>query len=332
MTVSETVTAGISVNGGPLQQVVIGGTKPATASAATGVPTDLRIQTSTENKAGSIEATVLSGIPTGATVSLVIDGRTVFTGTVRKSEPGVGDRQRITAFDTLHELKQTFVDISVDNAEPFAVVNDIARETGASVSFESEPTATRLSRSFTDKRADAAIDTLLKATDTRSVVTTDNRLLIAEPGVLGNDGDRSIERIIDLAAGSRRPPFESVQVIGNTATNDPPVSGEQARHLLSAFPVVAEAGSGQPTFVFEDDGITSQAEANTIAETLLSRLQKQQQGGFVKVVGRSEIRPFDTIRLPESQGGGRFLVDAVEHTISSTDGFTTRLELSAPIA
>jgi phage protein D len=92
---------------------------------------------------------------------------------------------------------------------------------------------------------------------------------------------------------------------------------------------VAEAGSGQPTFIFEDDGISTQAEANTIAQSLLSRLQKQQQGGFVEVVGRSEIRPFDTVQLPKSQGGGQFLVDTVEHNISNADGFTTRLSLAA---
>jgi hypothetical protein len=231
----------------------------------------------------------------------------------------------------LHELKQTFVDISVDNAQPFTVINQIAREVGTPVSFESPGSAVSLTRSFTDKRADAAIDTVLKSTNTRSVVTTTNQLLIAPPSVLGNDGDRSVSRIIDVSAGSRRPPFQSVQVVGNTATDNPPVSGEQARHLLSSQPVLAEAGGGQPTFIFEDDGITTQTEANTIAESLLSRLQKQQQGGFVKLVGRSEIRPFDTIRLPESQGGGRFLVDTVEHSISGSDGFITRLSLAAPL-
>jgi hypothetical protein len=290
------------------------------------------MQTSTENKAGSIEATVLTDIPTEATVSLIVNGVTVFTGTVQKSEPGVGDRQRITAFDAVHELKQTFVDISVNNAQPFTVVNEIAGKVDTSVSFESPGLTTPLTRSFTDKRADAVIDTLLKSTNTRAVVTTDNQLLIAPPGALGNDGDRSLSRIIDVAAGSRRPPFQSVQVIGNTATDNPPVSGGQARHLLSTLPVVAEAGSGQPAFIFEDDGIATQAEANTIAQSLLSRLQKQQQGGFVKLVGRSEIRPFDSIRLPKSQGGGRFLVDTVEHTISGSDGFTTRLSLAAPLS
>jgi phage protein D len=100
---------------------------------------------------------------------------------------------------------------------------------------------------------------------------------------------------------------------------------------LSTLPVVAEAGSGQPTFIFEDDGIATQAEANAIAASLLSRLQKQQQGGFCEIVGRPEIRPFDTVRLPDAQGGGQFLVDNVEHRLSGSEGFISRLSLAAPI-
>jgi hypothetical protein len=329
MTDSQPVTAGISVGGpgGALSRIVIGGTKPA--DARSGVPTDLRMQTSTENKAGQLEATVLSDIGSGTTVSLVINGETVFTGEIQKSEPGVGDRTRITAFDTLHDLKNTFIDVAVDNAAPFSVIDDVASAAGVDVGFE-PPTGDRtpITRTFTDARADSVLDTIQKITNTKSVVTPQGQFRIAPVDQLGNTEDRKLSQVVDVAAGSRRPPFNSVQVIGNSATPD---QGEGVRHLLSTLPVVAEAGSGQPTFIFEDDSIASQAEANAIADSLLSRLQKQQQGGFVEIVGRPEIRPFDTIQLPDAQGGGRFLVDDVAHRLSGSEGFITRLSLAAPI-
>jgi hypothetical protein len=335
MTIEESITAGISVGGpgGLVDSVVIGGTKPA--NARSGVATDLRMQTPTENKAGILEATVLSEIPTGTTVSLLINGALAFTGSVRKSEPGVGDRQRITAYDVRHELKQTFVDLSFQDARPFAVVNELAGASGLPLDFEPPTDADagriRITRSFTDERADSVLGAIEKSTGTQSVVTADGTLRIAPVGDLRDGGGESLTRIIDVAAGSRQPPFQSVQVIGNTAVDDPPLKGERVRHLLSAQPVIAEAGSGQPTFIFEDDGISSQAEATTIAESLLSRLQKQQQGGFVSVVGRPEIRPFDIVELPAAQGGGNFLVDSIEHRLSSSSGFISRLSLAAPI-
>jgi hypothetical protein len=185
-----------------------------------------------------------------------------------------------------------------------------------------------LSKTFDNARADAVLDVLAKATDTATRVTADNELQIAPPEQLGNPVPIRLENIIDIAAGSRRPPFQSVQVVGNTATIE---QGLNADHLIASQPVLAEAGSGQPTFLFEDDSINSQAEANNIANALLRRLQKQQQGGFALIVGRPDIRPFDRVTLPDAQGGGTFLVDSLEHSLSGTDGFRTRLSLSGTL-
>jgi hypothetical protein len=126
-----------------------------------------------------------------------------------------------------------------------------------------------------------------------------------------------------------------VQVVGNTSISDSEndVGGEllQQRHLISAQPVIAEAGDGQPTFLFKDNSIQTQSQANNVARQLLRRLQKQQQGGQATIVGRPEIRPLDRVSFPESQGGETFVVSNIEHTISATDGFQSRLSLGGTI-
>jgi Phage late control gene D protein (GPD). len=150
--------------------------------------------------------------------------------------------------------------------------------------------------------------------------------VIADPEDVGESFDLS--QIIDVSAGSRRPQYQSVQVIGNTATAE---RGLDARHLISSQPILAEAGEGQPSFIFEDDSIATQQQAVNVAESLLRKLKKQQQGGFVTVVGRPDVRPFDLVTLPPAQGGQTFLVASVEHTITDTDGFVTRLSLGGSI-
>jgi hypothetical protein len=288
-----------------------------------------------KNAAGVAKVTLLTDVATGATLTIRINGTVIFTGTIEKSEPGVGDRQRITAFDTVHQLKQSFLSVSFDNAEPARAIAEVARQTEADIAFEPPPERPgRITQSFDDARADVIIDELSKKTDVVTRVGADGELLAARPNQLQRE-THSLTRIIDATGGSRRPQYESVQVIGNTSISDSngDVVSElrQQRHLISAQPVIAEAGSGEPTFLFEDNSIQTQAQADNVARQLFRRLQKQQQGGQATIVGRPEIRPLDRVSFPEAQGGETFLVSNIEHTISATDGFQSRLSLGGTI-
>jgi hypothetical protein len=333
MTVSEPVTASVRVDGGSAGRVVIGGEEPQISRST--VPTNCIVDLPSKNAAGVAKVTLLTDAPTGATLTIRVNDTLIFTGTIEKSEPGIGDRRRVTAFDAVHQLKQTFLSVTFDNAEPGRAIAEVVRQTDVDVAFEPPPERPgRIAQSFNDSRADVIIDELTKKTDAVTRVTPDGTLLIARPNQLQRT-EHSLSGVIDVTAGARRQQYASVQVVGNTSISDSEndVGGElrQQRHLISAQPIIAEAGDGQPAFLFKDNSIQTQSQANNVAKQLFRRLRKQQQGGQATVVGRPEIRPLDRVTIPESQGGGTFLVSNIEHTISATDGFQSRLSLGGTI-
>jgi len=120
-----------------------------------------------------------------------------------------------------------------------------------------------------------------------------------------------------------------VRVIGSS-----PVSrrGLGYRYMISSSPIIATAGTGSPVFEFRDNDIQSQSQAENVAKALQKRLEEQQKGGWLELVGREDIRPFDDVELPPDLGGESYLVRAVESTIDARDGFKTRLTLGGLIA
>jgi hypothetical protein len=274
-----------------------------------------------------VKATVLEDVAVGASVEFQIQGEITFSGTVQKSEPGTGDRRRITAFDLSHQLKQTFLSVNFDNLSAdiaFQRVAD-ALDIDVNIRFLVRP-FNGITTTFKEKRADQIISKLTKLTDTVSFVNSKNELAVADPEDVGDAVELS--NLVDVSAGLRRPQYQSVQVIGNTSTAE---RGLDARHLISSQPILAEAGDGQPSFVFEDDSIATQQQAVNTAESLLRKLKKQQKGGTVTLVGRPDIRPFDRVILPPAQGGETFIVSSLKQTISQNNGYRTRLSLGGSI-
>jgi len=329
MTVAERVTAQVQA-GGERFRVVIGGETPQSESV--GVQTNLRVNTRSTNEAGVARATILDGdgvVSPGDEMTVSVQGRLVHTGTVTKTESGVGDRVRVTSFDALHQLKQTFVSETFAELPAFVAAGAIADEAGVTLETPA-PALTRrtISTSLKDTRADVALDKIAKLTDTILVVTRENTVELRgtpEQGSgLKNGRERQLSKLIETSAGARRPQYQSVQVIGNSPTS---IRGLETRHLIASQPVLAQAGEGQPSFIFEDDSISSQEQANSVARSLLRRLTEQQQGGFAVIVGRPEIRPRETVVFPAQQGGTTFLVSGIEHVISDRQGYTSRIEL-----
>lgn len=329
MTVAKRVTAQVQ-SGGKTFRIVIGGRTPRSEEA--GVQTDLRVNTRSTNQAGVARATVLDDdgtVSPGDELTVSIQDTVVHTGTVTKTESGVDARVRITSFDALHRLKQTFISETFAELPASVAVGAIADAVGVQIETPAEAlNQRRISTSFKDTRADVALDKIAKLADAILFVTTANTVVIKPTPEQGSGlsagSERSLSQIIESSAGARRPQYQSVQVIGNSPTSN---RGLEARHLIASQPVLAQAGEGQPSFIFEDDTISSQEQANSVARSLLRRLTEQQQGGFAVVVGRPGIRPLDTVVFPEQQGGATFLVSGIEHVISDRQGFTSRIEL-----
>jgi hypothetical protein len=298
MSSTDRVTAQLSVDG-QSRQLLIGGTEPQQKNRARAeVPKEIIAKSESTNTAGIVKATILTGAPVGATTELRIQDETVHSGTVQKSEPGTGDRRRITSFDVAHQLKQTILSVNFDTIAADVAFQRVAGalDVDLDIRFRITPRNT-ITTTFKEKQADQIIAKLTKLTDTISFVNPENELVIADPAEVGTE--LQLTQVIDVSAGAQRPQYQSVQVIGNTATAE---RGLDARHLISSQPILAEAGEGQPSFVFEDDTVGTQEQAQNVAESLLRKLKKQQQGGFVTVVGRPDIRPFDRVTLPPAQG------------------------------
>jgi hypothetical protein len=325
MPATQPVFGAAEVNGQQLD-LVIGGKTPRDASGKrSSTETNVVVETQQTNKAASGKVTVLGDAAAGDELVVSLTDDTVFTGTIRKTEDAVGDRSRLVAFDALHDLKRTTVSETFDTEAAASALQTVADAASVDIDIRgsaSEPITT----TFKSTKADAAIEKLTKLAGVVWYVSVDNTLVVADASNVGES--KQLDRITDASAGKRSPAYQSVEVIGNTPTSR---KGRQSRQLVSSQPVTATAGSGEPVYEYEDDDIASKQQAQNVADALLQRLRKQQRGGFVEVLARSDIRPFDTVVMPESRGGSEYLVEAVKHTVDAKNGYATRLQLGGVI-
>ena len=134
-----------------------------------------------------------------------------------------------------------------------------------------------------------------------------------------------LEYVLEASPGKLTPPYQRVVVTGSMAGDVPP----ERQHLQSKNPIRAVATSdsytsGDPTFTYRDELLTTQANADKAAKAILAQLESQQTGGWVEVVGHPLVRPNDAIQMPDHMGGAQYLVADVEHTVNDS-GFRTRI-------
>lgn len=312
--------------GGQQLELVIGGKTPRDESGKqSSTETNVVVETQQTNKAASGKVTVLGGGAAGDGVEINLTGDTVFTGTIRKTEDAVGNRTRLVAFDALHDLKRTTVSETFDTEAAASALQTVADEASVDIDIRGGA-AEPITATFKSAKADAVIEKLTKLAGKVWYVSVDNTLVVTNASSVGES--KQLDRLIDASAGKRSPAYQSVKVIGNTPTSR---KGRQSRQLVSSQPVTATAGSGDPVYEYEDDDIASSQQAQNVADALLQRLRKQQRGGFVEVLARSDIRPFDTVVMPPIRGGAEYLVEAVKHTVDGKNGYLTRLQLGGVI-
>jgi len=326
MPVTDRVYGAVTVSG-VTQPLVIGGTTPREQSGgASNSETGVEVQTQQSNTAATARVTVLDDVAAGETIAVSLAGDRVFTGTARKTQDGVGDRTRIVAFDALHDLKRTTISETFDRIQGRDALRRVAAKAGIEIDVRSEA-RTSLTVSFKSATGDSAVEKLTKLLGAVWYVNAENALVVTDPGRVGDR--RELRRVVTASAGKTTPAYQSVRVTGNSATSR---RGRSARHLVASQPVRATAGRGNPTFEYEDNDISSQQQAQNVADALLRRLEQQQRSGSVTVVGRGDIRPFDTVAFPDGLGGEEYLVESVAHRINSRDGFLTQLSLGGLVS
>jgi hypothetical protein len=125
-------------------------------------------------------------------------------------------------------------------------------------------------------------------------------------------------------------PYTRVRVYASStisSTSDVRTGGRQARRLISSEPVVATVG--------DDDGVTYTArpasvqtyqQAENYAKNLLREFQEQRGQGEIVSLGREEVRPFDVVELPPLEDAPAYIVAELEHVVSNSEGFVTRIK------
>lgn len=306
------------------EAIVVGGSTPQNTET---LETSLRVETGIYNKAAIAKATILGDVSEGDDISVKIRDGSIFTGTVRDVEDGVGDRTRLTAYDAIYDLKRETISAKLDvvNAE-LAIKDEVEKRVDVDVVIESS-SRSEVSTTFKKTALDQYVEKMAKLSNTVWYVNYDNELVIDDPGSVGRD--RELDRLRDVSAGKKSPAYQSVRVIGNSPTSR---RGREFDHMVASEPVVATAGDGDPEFRYEDDNIGDQKQAQNVADSIFNRLKRQQKGGYVEVVGRNDLRPWDIVTLPDSQGGESYTASTVKHTIDGSNGWKTRLGLGGLVS
>jgi hypothetical protein len=164
--------------------------------------------------------------------------------------------------------------------------------------------------------------------------------------------------ITDTSAGLTTPPYQSVKVIGsdvasstgysNSTQNpaEPIVKGANLTLNSNGEPEAKikdikfgeEDDLTEPTFVYENQEIIIEAQANNVVEKIAEDLGEQYVSGKLTVVGFPEVEIFDVVIMPHAEeskqdvgnysprqpmGGGVFGVYKVVHKLNPGDGFIT---------
>jgi len=157
-----------------------------------------------------------------------------------------------------------------------------------------------------------------------------------------------VRYITDTTAGITTPPYQSVEVIGTgvaseggfTATNVIPEENIIKRIAIKSFDQseggyeLEQNALKAPVYRYKSADLVTDAQVASTAQKLIEKIGEQQKTGEITMVGFPELTLDDIIRVPDSDqqpmGGEDYAVTKITHRINSSDGFTTKVKVSAP--
>ena len=163
--------------------------------------------------------------------------------------------------------------------------------------------------------------------------------------------------ITDTSAGITTPPYQSVKVIGSGVASDEgfPKSDLRPEERVTIEAAIGQSPNGEfypvtnkssePQFIYRNNELSTQQQAETTAIKLIEDLIEQQKEGEITVVGFPQVSPIDALIMPHNNpdsdapnyqegmpmGGERYGVYSVTHRLNGTDGFITKLEVGGPM-
>ena len=307
--------------GSDTHRIVLGGDTPGNADGPDGLTYDVdRYNTSAE-----LEVDILADTPPAEerAVTCSIQGETVFTGTVTKSEQRT-EFVHLIANDVVHDLKRATLTQSFTEADIATVAEAAlgqasinARQTAAI----DLPAATT-SAEFSEERCDKVLEDVSDWGNAVWGVDATNTVYLTA-SIDERTTRHDLEYIIDAAPGERTMPYQSVRVEGASPASR---KGRSSMHLVASESISATAGEGDPQFSHQDSRIKTTAMAENAAQAIHTELQRQRGTGTITTVGNPLIQPYDTVSPPDHIAADEYLVSGVQHRITSRDGFRTTIQ------
>lgn len=247
----------------------------------------------------------------------------VFSGFVDKIEQGIS-LVRLTALGPALGLLRLRVNKVYLNQTAGKIVQDLAQEAGLKVSEASD--GINLPTYVVDDTA-SAYEHILRLADRCNFdvyMTADDELIFKKWNGSKEHTLKYGKDLIRVEEQDFVPLYASTKVYGESPAS---VKGAETSHWLTKQEIKSEAGSGDVLSI-ADAAIRDTETAETVAKARLDKL-KYTFVSFVETVGNPDIEVGNNVTLegmPNSAVSGELEVRGVEHYLSTTKGFTTRID------
>ena len=247
----------------------------------------------------------------------------VFSGFVDKIEQGIAT-VRLTALGAALGLLRLRINRVYLNQTAGKIVQDLTQEAGIKVSEASD--GINLPMYVVDDTA-SAYEHILRLGDRCNFdvyMTSDDELMFKK---WKGSKEHALEYGKDLIRVEEQDfvsLYGSTKVYGESPAS---VKGAETSHWLTKQEIKSEAGSGD-VLAIADAAIRDTETAETVAKARLDKL-KYTFAVFVETVGNPDIKVGNNVTLegmPNSGVSGELEVRGVEHYLSKTKGFTTRID------
>jgi phage protein D len=313
----------------PTYQIIVGSTSLSTDSGndvvsihvirSVGLPTDSCEVFVVGSKGYAFERDAEVEVKLGYDEELV----SVFSGFVDEVEYGIS-LVRLTALGHALGLLRLRVNRVYLNQTAGKIVQDLAQEASLKVAEASD--GINLPMYVVDDAA-SAYEHVLRLADRCDFIvyiTEDKELVFKEWSGSKTHTLEYGKNLIRVEEQDFVPLYASTRVHGESPAS---VKGAETSHWLTKQEIKSEAGSGG-VLAIADAAIRDTETAETVAKARLNKL-KYTFAAVVETVGNPDIKVGNNVTLegvPNSAVSGELEVRGVEHYLSKTKGFTTKID------
>jgi len=299
--------------------VTAGGTE---VGVIDGVVDDTRL-----NKAGmaKVKTGVADRLPEqGEEVRVRINDTPVFTGEVFSSTDNGDGSISVKAYDAFYNMKQPGDVASTHNDYVRDILSRLFEFFDIPYRLEiDDDKKLKTNVEFSNRKPDKILWTLVHWLDLLWWVDVETgEIVVGDPPM----NERQLKYVLSPNAEEGGAPYSKVVVYGESPKSR---KGQSTEHLVSKERVKGVAGTGEPVYEHKSKAIKSQEQADRTAKALLREFWMQSKVDGVTVVGRPDIRVFDTIQMPDHLGGETHLVAGLEHVLNNDDGYRTTINVGA---